>query len=96
MADFTAIASVGKSLERFLSACFTDPLVPVPAPGSTTKAVLARTEDFDKSGGGQIAAAVSVDLSVSHRLQQDDARGVVRQSAVRTDSATCRSICTTC
>src|SRR6478609_3674745 len=56
MADFTGIASVGKSLERFLSACFTDPLAPAPAPGSTTKAVLARTEDFDKSSGGQIAA----------------------------------------
>jgi Pvc16 N-terminal domain len=54
MADFTAIASVGKSLERFLSACFTDPLVPVPVPGFTTKAVLARTEDFDNGGGGQI------------------------------------------
>lgn len=54
MADFTAVASVGKSLERFLSACFTDPLVPVPAPGFTTKAVLARTEDFDNGGRGQI------------------------------------------
>ena len=52
MADFTAIASVGKSLERFLSACFIDPLVPVP--GSTTKAVLARTEDFSNGGGGPI------------------------------------------
>ena len=54
MADFTAIASVGKSLERYLSACFTDPLVPAPVPGSTTKAVLARTEDFSNGGGGQI------------------------------------------
>lgn len=55
MADFTAIASVGKSLERFLSWCFTDPLVPVPVPGFTTKAVLARTEDFDGAGGGQLS-----------------------------------------
>jgi hypothetical protein len=55
MADFTAIASVGKSLERYLSACFTDPAVPAPAPGFTTKAVLARTEDFDVSAGGRIA-----------------------------------------
>jgi hypothetical protein len=54
MADFTAIASVGKSLERFLSSCFTDPLVPPPVPGSTTKAVLTRTEDFDNAGGGLI------------------------------------------
>ena len=55
MADFTAIASVGKSLERLLSACFIDPTTPVPAPGSTTKAVLARTEDFNNGGGGPIA-----------------------------------------
>ena len=55
MADFTAIASVGKSLERFLSACFTDAAVPPPVPGSTTKAVLARTEDFDDTtGAGRI------------------------------------------
>ena len=54
MADFTAIASVGKSLERFLTACFTDPLVPGPVPGSTTKAVLARTEDFNDTGTGRI------------------------------------------
>jgi hypothetical protein len=54
MADFTAIASVSRSLERFLSACFTDPVAPAPVPGSTTKAVLARTEDFDKNAGGPI------------------------------------------
>src|SRR6185503_2079186 len=54
MADFTAIASVGKSLERFLSACFTDPTVPPPVSGSTTKAILAQTEDFREGGGGQL------------------------------------------
>lgn len=54
MADFNAIASVGKSLERYLSACFTDPAVPVPAPGFTTRAILARTEDFNTSSGGRI------------------------------------------
>ncbi|MDQ6610860.1 MAG: DUF4255 domain-containing protein [Gemmatimonadota bacterium] len=54
MADFTAIASVGKSLERYLSLCFIDPLVPAPVPGSTTRAVLARTEDFNNGAGGQI------------------------------------------
>ena len=54
MADFTAIASVGKSLERYLSACFTDPAVPVAAPGFTTRAILARTEDFNTSSGGRI------------------------------------------
>lgn len=52
MADFTAIASVGKSLERYLSSCFTDPMMPVPVPGSTTRAILARTEDFNNAGGG--------------------------------------------
>jgi hypothetical protein len=50
MADFTVIAAVGKSLERFLSACFTDPTADKPVPTGTTKAVLASTEDF-KSGG---------------------------------------------
>lgn len=54
MADFTGIASVGKSLERYLSACFTDPAVPAAAPGFTTKAILARTEDFNTSSGGRI------------------------------------------
>lgn len=55
MADFTAIASVSKSLERYLSACFTDPQVPAPVPGSTTRAILARTEDFSNGNGGIIA-----------------------------------------
>ena len=54
MADFTAIASVSKSIERFLSACFVDPTVPVPVPNATTRAVLARTEDFRDGGVGQI------------------------------------------
>jgi len=62
MADFTAIASVGKSLERFLSACFTDPLAPPPVPGSTTKAVLARTEDFNDNGGRIVPPALSIFL----------------------------------
>lgn len=55
MADFTAIASVSKSIERFLSACFVDPLVPPPVPATPTKAVLARTEDFRDGGAGLIA-----------------------------------------
>lgn len=55
MADFTAIASVSKSLERYLSACFTASDVPLAAPGFTTKAVLARTEDFGNSGAGLIS-----------------------------------------
>ena len=55
MADFGAIASVSKSLERFLSACFVDPLAPAPVANATTRAVLARTEDFRENGGGPIA-----------------------------------------
>lgn len=54
MADYTAIASVGKSIERFLNSCFTDPTVPVPVPGSTTRAILARTEDFNDNGSGRL------------------------------------------
>ncbi|MDQ6829299.1 MAG: DUF4255 domain-containing protein [Gemmatimonadota bacterium] len=55
MADYTAIASVGKSLERFLSAAFTDPAVPPPVSGFTTKAILAQTEDFRDNGSGHLA-----------------------------------------
>jgi len=55
MADFGAIASVSKSIERFLSACFTDPLAPVPVENATTRAVLARTEDFRDNGVGVLA-----------------------------------------
>lgn len=55
MANFSGVAAVGKSLERFLSACFIDPTVPAPVPGMTTKAVLARTEDFRNGGVDQIS-----------------------------------------
>ncbi len=55
MADYTAIASVGKSLERFLSACFTDPAVPPPVAGFTTRAILAQTEDFRDNGSGHLS-----------------------------------------
>ncbi|MEW6706071.1 MAG: DUF4255 domain-containing protein [Pseudomonadota bacterium] len=44
MAGFTAIASVGKSMERLLAQAF---LERPPVPGKTTKAVLLRTEDLD-------------------------------------------------
>jgi hypothetical protein len=46
VADFNCIAAVGKSIERALSAAFAQ--APVPVPGKTTRAVLVRTEDFDK------------------------------------------------
>jgi hypothetical protein len=54
MADFTAIAAVGKSLERYLSACFSDPTAPKPVPTGTTKAVLASTEDFKTGGSARL------------------------------------------
>ena len=43
MAGFTAIAAVGKSLERLLAQAF---LERPPVPGKTTKAALVRTEDL--------------------------------------------------
>lgn len=45
MANANAIAAVGRSLERLLTARFAE--VPVPVPGRTTRAFLVRTEDFD-------------------------------------------------
>ncbi len=45
MAGFTAIAAVGKSLERLLAQAF---LLRPPVPGKTTKAALVRTEDLDE------------------------------------------------
>lgn len=44
MAGFAAIAAAGKSIERMLTAAFAD--VP-PITGKTTRAVLARTTDFE-------------------------------------------------
>jgi hypothetical protein len=59
MADYRAIASVGKSLERLLSACFLE--MPVPVDGSTTVATLARTEDF-RDGGALTMPCLSIFL----------------------------------
>jgi len=44
MAGFAAIAATGRSIERYLSTCFTD-LQPVD--GSLTRAVLTTTDDLD-------------------------------------------------
>lgn len=43
MASFAGISAAGKSLERLLTACFTEEQ---PVPGKQTRAVLVRTEDF--------------------------------------------------
>lgn len=48
MANFASLAAAGRSLERLLTTAFAEP--PLPVPGSVTRAVLVRTEDFDQSG----------------------------------------------
>jgi hypothetical protein len=47
MAGSNAVAATGKSIERVLTAGFAEP--PNPVPGKTTKAILIRTEDLDKT-----------------------------------------------
>ena len=66
MADYRAIASVGKSLERFLSACFLE--APVPVEGQTTVATLARTEDFRDGAGRLVPPCLSIFL---YRVEQN-------------------------
>jgi hypothetical protein len=52
MATFASISAVGKSLERYLNACFSDD---PPIALKTTKAMLVRTEDLDpKNSDAQI------------------------------------------
>ena len=52
MANLNSISATGKSIERLLTAAFSDP--PVPVSGKTTKAFLIRTEDFDQSSNSSI------------------------------------------
>jgi hypothetical protein len=52
VASFSAIPAAGKSIERFLNAAFAE--APLPVPGKTTKAVLVRSEDFDRTSLGTI------------------------------------------
>lgn len=58
MASFEGIGAVGKSLERLLSAAFTD--APVPAAGA--KALLVRTEDFKADAGTITVPALTIFL----------------------------------
>lgn len=63
MADFRAIAAVGRSLERLLNATFADPDPPVP--GKTTHAALVTSKAFDPGAGGGFdvgAAGLSIFL----------------------------------
>lgn len=55
MANASAIASLGASLEQLLGDAFADPGQPAPVPGRTTTAVLSRAEDFDITTGSRIA-----------------------------------------
>ena len=52
MANLNSISATGKSIERLLTAAFSDP--PVPVSSKTTKAFLMRTEDFDQSSNSSI------------------------------------------
>ena len=45
LAEFPAIASAGKSIERLLNAALADVQ---PIPGKVTRAVLVRTPDFER------------------------------------------------
>ncbi len=60
MADYTAVAAAGLTLERLLSAAFLES--PIPVPGKTTKAVLSRTEEFDlkRHGSPLVPPALSI------------------------------------
>ncbi len=49
--NFASVSAVGRSIERFLSACFLDD---PPVGGSNTGARLVRTEDFDPKNLGLI------------------------------------------
>ncbi len=51
MANFTAIASAGKTLERLLDARF---VIDEPVPGSVTNAVLVRSDDFALTPGATL------------------------------------------
>lgn len=52
MANLNSISATGKSIERLLTAAFSEP--PIPVSGKTTKAFLIRTEDFDQSSNSTI------------------------------------------
>jgi hypothetical protein len=49
MAGYAAVAAVGLSMERLLNACFAEE---EPIDSRTTRAVLIRTEDLRRQGGG--------------------------------------------
>jgi hypothetical protein len=52
VANLSSISAAGKSVERLLTAAFSE--APVPVAGNTTKAFLIRTEDFDQGSASTI------------------------------------------
>jgi Pvc16 N-terminal domain len=50
MADYTAVASVGASIEALLNRAFTDPQSPPPVPDAVTTAVLSRPNHAEPMG----------------------------------------------
>jgi hypothetical protein len=61
MATFPAIAAAGKSLERFLNACFSQE---EPVPAKKTRAVLVRTEDLEPATFVALAARPALSVFV--------------------------------
>lgn len=61
MATFTAITAAGKSVERFLNACFA---VDKPHPGKNVRATLVQTDDFVITDGASKIAQKAPALSI--------------------------------
>ena len=59
MASFAAIAAAGASIERYLTAAFTQAQ---PIDGRNTRAVLATTTDFEEGGVASLIAAPAVSV----------------------------------
>lgn len=59
MANFGSISAVGVSIERFLNASFTEES---PLEGTTTKAILVRTEDFDPTSTSSSLTRPSISI----------------------------------
>jgi hypothetical protein len=60
VANLSSISAAGKSIERLLTAAFSE--APVPVAGKTTKAFLIRTEDFDQTSASTIILRPAVSI----------------------------------
>jgi len=88
LATHGCIAALGKSLERLLTAAFSDP--PVPVPGFTTQAVLVRAEDLKPAANAITPPALSiflykVDVNKAMRAAWSGVGSVERQSHLALD-----------